>query len=428
MLVQLVAVALISSVAIPGVARAANNDRLLTPTVKAIGVFAGVPYVQYDGIFEGETTTGAFRVPYRITAPTDPSRGNATVLVEPPHFAIGLGALNIYLRPDLLFTRGFAHAGIGWSTTSFGPGANQRILDPSVPGVFIEGGVEDSGGRTDHEIITEFAKALATDPEAGSMLGRVSHRYATGFSDSSYPIMDLVASGRAANVFDLALPFTTEGADPQLAIAARRYSGKLLIVNSEADVSDNLVDRGVAPNRYRFYAIAGTPHIPDFLDIPFFSSGTTPASWVPALRAHFLQGHRWVVAGASPPSSYHLKTTADHEVARDANGNAIAVNTSGQPVPRLPFLELGEARFVSGFTGSYADVRTIAQLGFGRHAAYRKAFRDRLAAYLKAGYILPEDSAGMRARAGLCVPLTFTETYRDRYNQFVAITPCTGWQ
>ncbi|WP_328989293.1 alpha/beta hydrolase domain-containing protein [Kribbella sp. NBC_01245] len=424
-LIQAVAVALISSLGVSGAADATTDDRLLSPTVKQVGTFAGVPYVQYDGIFEGDTSTGAFRVPYRITAPTDPSLGNATVLVEPSHFVIGLGALNIYLRPDLLFTRGFAHAGVGWSTTSFGPGADQRILDPSAPGVFIEGGVEDSGGRTDHEIITEFAKALATDPEAGSMLGRVSRRYATGFSDSSFAIMDLVTSGRAANVFDLALPFTTEGADPQLAIAARRYSGKLVIVNSEAEVSDNLVDRGVAPNHYRFYAVAGTPHIPDFLDVPFFSSGSTPASWVPALRAHFLQGHRWVVTGAPPPSSYHLKTAADREVARDANGNAIAVNASGQPVPRLPFLELGEARFVTGFTGSYADVRTIAQLGFGAHAAYAKAFRDRLAAYLKAGYILSDDAASMRARSGLCVPLTYTETYRDHYEQFVAIASCT---
>lgn len=390
------------------------------------GVFAGVPYVQYDGIFEGETSTGAFRVPYRITAPVDPSLGNATVLVEPSHFAVGLGALNFYLRPELLFSRGFSHAGIGWSRTSLGPGTNRRILDPSVPGVFIEGGFEDLGGRTDHEIITEFAKALATDPEARSMVGRVAQRYAVGVSDSSSPILDLVATGRAANVFDLALPITTEGADPQLAIAARRYDGKVLIVNSEADVSDNLVDRGVAPAQYRFYAVAGTPHIPDLLDIPFFSTRTTPASWAPALRAHFLQGHRWVTTGAPPPASYHLKTSADHEVVRDANGHAIAVNAKGLPVPRLPFLELGEARFVSGFTGSYTEVQTITQLGFGTHAAYSKAFRDRLAAYLKAGYILPEDSATMRARAGLCAPLTFTQTYRDRYNEFVAATPCTN--
>ena len=30
----------------------------------------------------------------------------------------------------------------------------------------------------------------------------------------------------------------------------------------------------------------------------------------------------------------------------------------------------------------------------------------------------------MRDRAGLCPPLTFTETYRDHYDDFVAIQRC----
>jgi Alpha/beta hydrolase domain len=159
------------------------------------------------------------------------------------------------------------------------------------------------------------------------------------------------------------------------------------------------VDRGVAPNQYRFYAVAGTPHIPDLLEIPFFSSQSTPAPWLPALRAHFLQADRWVRTGTPPPGSYHLKTTAGNEIERDANGNAITVNTREQPVPRLPFVELGEARFVTGFTGSYDNVKSIADLGFGSHAAYVKAFRGKLAAYRAAGYIRPEEAAAMRERA-----------------------------
>jgi hypothetical protein len=63
--------------------------------------------------------------------------GNGTVVVEPSHFAVGLGVLNLYLRRERLFSRGFAHAGIGWSTTSFGPDRDNRILDPTVPGTFI---------------------------------------------------------------------------------------------------------------------------------------------------------------------------------------------------------------------------------------------------------------------------------------------------
>ena len=405
---------------------AAPQDRLLAPTATQIGVFAGVPYVQYDGIFEGMTSTGAFRVPYRITAPSDPDLGNRTVLVEPPHFAAGLAVLGIYLGPDLLFSRGFAHAGVGWSTASSGTSLTQRILDPSVPGVFIEGGFPDSRGRTDHEIVADFAHALG-DPAAGSVLGSLSRRYVTGVSDSSLPVLDLVTSGRAINVFDLALPITTEWDDPQPALAAGRYDGRLLIVNSEADASRTLVDRGIAPDRYRFYAVAGAPHIPDFLEVPFISSRTTPASWVPALRAHFLQGHRWVVTGTSPPQSYHLQTSKSGKIVRDAVGNAIAVDTRGRPVPRLPYVELGEARFVTGeLLGSYDAVRSIAQLGYRDHPAYLTAFREALAAYSRAGYILAEDAAAMRARAGVCPPRTFTEAYRDRYDNFVSIQSCSG--
>jgi hypothetical protein len=171
--------------------------------------------VQYDGISKG-------RLPQERSACRTGSRlrriplGNGTVVVEPSHFAIGLGVLNIYLRQDLRITRGSAHAGIGWSTTSFGPGQDNRILDPTVPDTFIDGGHPDHGGRTDHEIIADFARALAADPQANAMLGHITRWYGTGVSDSSYPVMDLVTSGLGANLFDLAFPITTEWKDAQL--------------------------------------------------------------------------------------------------------------------------------------------------------------------------------------------------------------------
>jgi hypothetical protein len=382
-------------------------------------------YLQYDGTFSGRTSTGDYRVPYRITAPADPVQGNRTVLVEPPHPGFGLGALEHYLGPDLLFPRGFVHAGIGWSTATFGKGFDLRILDPTVPGVFIKGGFHEKNGRTDDEIIVDFARAVATDRNAKSIVGRVDRRYITGFSDSSDPVLRLVASGRAAGVFDLAMPFTAEGHDPQDALAAGRYGGKLIIVNSEADAPTGLVDRGGTPNQYRYFAVAGTAHIPDFLGFPFFTNMSTPASFAPALRAHFLQGHGWVTVGTPPPSSTHLQASDDGTLARDVSGNAISVNASGRPVPRLPSVELGEAHFISGFVGSYENVKTIGELGFRSHNAYLQAFAGKLADYQKAGYILKEDADAMRSRAALCPPLTFTQTYRDYYDQFVAIRPCT---
>ena len=73
-----------------------------------------------------------------------------------------------------------------------------------------------------------------------------------------------------------------------------------------------------------------------------------------------------------------------------------------------------------------SSTTTIEELGFQSHAAYAQAFADKLADYLKAGYILKEDADAMRRRATLCAPLTFTETYRDYYDAFVGIVPCGG--
>ncbi len=164
---------------------------------------------------------------------------------------------------------------------------------------------------------------------------------------------------------------------------------------------------------------------PDPLDVTFFSNRTTPATYEPALRAHFLQGHRWVQHGPPPPPSTQLRTSKGNKLDRDANGNAIAVDASG-PVPRLPIIEIGEARFISGFLGSYDGVKSIQDLGFASHHEYVKAFADKVADYVKAGYMINEDATAMRNRAALCPPLTFTEPYRDHYDAFTTIVPCGG--
>ena len=398
---------------------AAADGALGQPTTTSVGTFGGIAYVQHDGIFEGQTSTGAYRVPYRISAPENLSVANRTVVVEPPHGAAGLGALSVYLRRDFLFSRGFVHAGIGWSTLG------TRILDPSVPDTFIEGGFRQFGANTDDEIIVDFARALAVDPNAASMVGPVQRRYMTGFSDSSDPVLRLVTSGRAADVFDFALPFIAVRHEPQPALAAGLYGGKLIIVDSEDDSPAGLTDLGTVQDQYRFFVVAGTPHVPDPLDVTFFSNRTTPATYEPALRAHFLQGHRWVQHGPPPPPSTHLRTSKGNKLDRDANGNAISVDAGG-PVPRLPIIVIGEARFISGFLGSYDGVKSIQDLGFTSHQKYVKAFADKLADYVKAGYMINEDATAMRERAALCPPLTFTETYRDHYDAFRAIVPCGG--
>jgi len=378
------------------------TDDIETPVAIPAGSFDGVDFVQYDGVFAGRTSTGAFRVPYRITAPADPAHANGAVVVEAPHFATGLGGLEFQMGREFLLGRGFVHAGVGYSTTSLGPALDQRILDPGVAGTYIEGGFADLNGRTDDEIVADFARALANDPTARGFVGNIDGTYVTGYSDAANVALRLIESGQAEGVFELAFPFTAEGPfDPQAALADGRFHGKVVIVNSAAEDPTNLVDGGAHPAQYRFYAVASTPHVSDPL-VPLFSNRTTPASWLPALRAHFLQAHRWIRNGVAPPVSRAI----------DAD------------VPGLPFVELGEAQFHTGFLGSYEQVKTVTELGFPTHRAYVKAFNAAVDAHTRAGSISSNEASEMKRRANVCPPLTYTQTYRDHYDRFVAITPC----
>jgi hypothetical protein len=131
-----------------------------------------------------------------------------------------------------------------------------------------------------------------------------------------------------------------------------------------------------------------------------------------------------VLEDQRPPASVHLLAANDGTLTRDTNGNAISVDGRGRRVPRLPFVELGEARFIADFIGSYDQVRTIQDLGFASYRKYIRAFNDKLTDYVNALGILKEDADAMRRRAALCPQLTYTETYRDHYDNFVAINPC----
>jgi hypothetical protein len=418
-----------------GVISPAWADGTLAPPTASVpaGTFGGAAWTQYQGIFEGTTSTGSYRVPYRIIAPASPGNGKRTVLVEPPHAVVGTVALDVSLGRSLVFSRGIAHASVGYSTTDFGDGANLRILDPTVPGVFINGGFADEGGQTDDEIVADFGRALASS-QGRALLGRVDRRYLIGESDSSDPVLRLVASGFASGVFDLAIAITASGHDPQAAQLSGAFSGKVVVVNSETEAADTeFVDGGLVSDRYRSYTVAGSPHIVDSL-LPDGDLGamTTPATYDPELRAHFVEADRWIKDGKKPAASTHLLAASDGSLIRDASGNSIAVDTRGKRVPRLPFIELGEAHYVvptevlsfPDLLGSIEHVKTREQLGYRSAKAYLRAFDRRLYQYARAFGILRSDVAAMRLRASLCSPNTYTQTYQDDYHAFLFGPPC----
>jgi Alpha/beta hydrolase domain len=402
-------------------------------TVSDLGTFDGITYRAYSGFFVGKTSTGNYRVPYEVAGPAQPTLGNGTVLVEPPHFAIGTGVRDWWLGRDFLFGRRFSYGAVGWSTATLDGEVTNRILDSSARGVFIHGGgpLPGEDGRTDDEIIVDFARALGSDRVARRLLGSVDRRYLTGVSDSSETVKRIVDSGLADGLFDLVLLITSptdQPFDPQDALAAGRYHGKVITVDSEFEwfSARGAEDRGGSPGLYRSYFVPGSPHVPDPL-CPLFSNETTPASWQPELRARYVQGDAWVKTGASPPPSTRLATTSSGDIDRDSNGNALLEDITGQPVPRLPFIELGEATFVTGFPlGTYQPQPPppIQQLGYSTHAQYLAAFDGAVGDQLSAGSLLPADAQALRDRARLAPPATYTENYFARYEDFRSNEPC----
>jgi hypothetical protein len=134
-----------------------------------------------------------------------------------------------------------------------------------------------------------------------------------------------------------------------------------------------------------------------------------------------------VTDNAAPPPSTRLATTSgDAAIARDAAGNAVLVDIAGDPAPRLPYVELGEATFITGFLGSYEPQPppTIEDLGFSSHADYLAAFEDALDHQVDAGYMLDEDAQAMLRRAALSPPATFTDNDFARYEQFRSDEHC----
>ena len=65
-------------------------------------------------------------------------------------------------------------------------------------------------------------------------------------------------------------------------------------------------------------------------------------------------GDRWRRA---PPSTRLATTSGGEEIARDAHGNAVVVDFVGDPAPRLPYVELGEATFITGLSAATSPSR-----------------------------------------------------------------------
>ena len=393
---------------------------LETGSEEPYGKFSGVDYVRYTGRFIGATSQGEFRVPFEIVAPANPARASGTIVIEPPHFLLGVPGRDATLGNEFLFERRMSHASVGFAVTGgnlLDPGATDLIIagQPAIPDAFPF--------ARDVEILAQFSEALIDDPFAREMLGHIRSRYAYGVSQSAEAIFELQYGRGAEGLFDLTLmhvplwrpPF----ADPRtLATLPDEFRpltavGKVLIVSTEGDLIAseaielrNAVQGASAAPNYRLYEVAGAPHLPQPVPLNPLDSGSI-------VRAAFIAGDRWVRFDRNPPASRLLDAAPEGEIdiihgrvtgiARDFDGNALGGIA-------LPDVETGRALFVAsipvtippglvGLIGSWFDLACAPRPGsgsleprFANHGEYVRGVARQSVGLLRAGYLLPDDA------------------------------------
>ena len=396
------------------------------------GTFNGIAYVRHTGFFAGATSLGAFRMPYEIIAPEDPSQGNGTVLVEPPHFGFGTVGRDAVLGRDLLFGNGFSYAAVGFGEHAF------NILDPTASGLMLAGqpvanpGFPNPTGTLDEEIIVQFSEALTSQPFAAEILGQMDRRYAYGVSQSAAVLMEVqraVEAMGSPSPFDLTLlhvalwhaPFGGEAAFDFLSGNFQPIGGvgRVLFVGSEGDqvVSDaQEFRRAVGEPGYRVYELAGAAHLP---------AATNPLDHNAVTRALFVAGDVWVRSGVEPPPSTLIDAAPAGQtdpvygfetgIARDGDLNALGG-------VRLPDVAVGRARFIASdastlppgippqfaiLTGNMVDLACEPALGsstdeprFRNHGNYVKAVTQQVNELRRQGFLLEADADALKDQAG----------------------------
>ena len=390
------------------------------------GTFGGIEYVRYTGRFVGTTTFGVYRMPFEIVAPVDPGLGNKTVLIEPPHFGLGLAGRDGVLGRAFLFGQGYSYASVGYG--NFG----LIILDPTAPDLVLAGKSVGELGPTrvdDFEILVQFVHALDSEPFAVDALGAIERKYGYGVSQTADTWLVIQHQPGGQNLLDFTLldRETWRQASAPLAILALFPEefvplsgiGKVIFVESEGDLlisgAQQFRRAVVGPDAdlesYRVYEVAGAPHFP--LPPPL-----NPLDFSGVVRAMLLNGDRWVRTGVAPPPSLLLAAAPEGAIdpvygietgiARDANLNALGG-------VRFPDVEVGRARFVAslphveivpgfpGLVGAWFDLQCVpladGSVRFASHGDYVSRVVHQANFLRKGGYLLEPDAEALKTQA-----------------------------
>jgi Alpha/beta hydrolase domain len=379
---------------------------------ETVGTFNNILYVRHRGEFRGETVRGGeFSVPYEITVPKNQTEGEHVFVFEPPHLASGLIARNSLLGEPFLFNHGYSHASCGFGNRG------RHILDPAaafelkIRGQVIKLPPDPKAPEVfDLNIMHQFAVELR---RSSDLFGQTQRIYAVGFSESGKTVHDIYRSFGHKS-FDLTFAGTADYVDP----VNITNQNPIMVVNTEADFDARSIPNPNFP-AYRYYHIAGGPHIPDALltrrvfngqPLPNIA-GTTPINWLLFARGLFKSGDKWIRNGKRPPRSATFRLNAQDQIVRDDRHNALGGI-------RHPALELREARFIAspGRNGEdrFGDYRNPRQLTANEFPVYVKSFIQTTDALYDAGYLLGHGRNRLHREAQLKAPNTYTLSYRER--------------
>ncbi len=164
----------IAGVSLAWISTPAYAGTFVETTSEPFGTFGDVEYTRYTGRFVGMTALGDYRMAFEIVAPANPTLGNGTVLIEPPHFGFGAAGRDLLLGRDFLFGHGFGYATVGFGTFGL------NILDPTATDLILTGEPVANLGPdpvTDFDILVQFVNALESDPFAIGALGSIERKY-----------------------------------------------------------------------------------------------------------------------------------------------------------------------------------------------------------------------------------------------------------
>lgn len=400
----------------------AASAELVENETAEYGTFGGVLYLRHTGRFVGTTSLGSFRMPYEVIAPSNPSDGNGTVLLEPPHFAFGAVARDFVIGSDLLFGRRFSYVSVGFGRNGL------NVLDPTASDLVLAGASVPAGGGinlgaiVDEEILVQFTQALRTDPSLRAWLGGVERVYAYGVSQTSGVLLETLHGPYGQGLFDLTFLHIAlwrpifQPPDVYDYILGEYMPvpgvGRVMFVESEGDqiVSDSeQFRRAVGEEAYRVYEVAGAAHQPTQFN---------PLDHFAIMRALFVAGDMWVRRGVAPPTSRLIEEamTGDPDpvvgfftgIARDEDLNALGG-------VRLPDLALGRAQYIAsdfsfpglpGLLGNSVDLACEPRSGsedtgprFRNHGHYVEGVARTARALVRQRFLLSEDANGLIEQA-----------------------------